>query len=75
MSPNSLGHIQLAKSSGESKIFSYDYVHWSTGNPTVDGDSFASQEMVYRDIGAPIVENARAGFNCTLFAYGQTGSG
>lgn len=35
----------------------------------------SSQETVYRDVGAPLVERALAGNNCTLFAYGQTGTG
>lgn len=32
------------------------------------------QEMIYEDIGAPVVRNALLGFNCSIFAYGQTGS-
>lgn len=71
----STGCIQLNKSFGDSKVFSYDFVHWSTGNASIDKDCFASQETVFRDMGVPIVENAKSGFNCTLFAYGQTGSG
>lgn len=72
---HSPGQIELVKGFGESKVFSYDYVHWSTGNASLDNNSFASQQTVYADIGVPLVENARSGFNCTLFAFGQTGSG
>lgn len=50
-------------------------MHWSTGEAALDGNSFAPQRRVYDDVGAPLVENARNGFNCTLFAFGQTGSG
>lgn len=81
MTPHSAGHIELQKGSGESKIYSYDFVHWSTGDPVLDSldggatSDYASQATLYADIGAPLVENARDGFNCTLFAFGQTGSG
>jgi hypothetical protein len=34
-----------------------------------------TQELVYTDIGSPVVGQALDGFNCTIFAYGQTGSG
>ncbi|KAL4429576.1 hypothetical protein ABPG77_008625 [Micractinium sp. CCAP 211/92] len=35
----------------------------------------SSQEHMFKVVGRPIVENALAGFNSTIFAYGQTGSG
>jgi kinesin family member 6/9 len=35
----------------------------------------ASQEEVFKKVGAPAVQNALDGFNSTIFAYGQTGSG
>ena len=35
----------------------------------------ASQEDVFKKVGAPAVQNALDGFNSTIFAYGQTGSG
>ena len=35
----------------------------------------ASQEEIYRAVGAPIIKHAHAGFNCSVIAYGQTGSG
>lgn len=34
-----------------------------------------TQDLVYSDIGMPIIKQALDGFNCTVFAYGQTGSG
>lgn len=35
----------------------------------------ATQDDVFRLIGAPAVRNVLDGFNSTVFAYGQTGSG
>eukprot|EP00605_Chrysophyceae_sp_TOSAG23-4_P001469 GSChrysophyteH1.ASY1.ANO1.1605.1 assembled CDS len=35
----------------------------------------ATQEEVFKKVGAPAVQNALDGFNSTIFAYGQTGSG
>ncbi len=35
----------------------------------------ASQEEVFKKVGAPAVQNSLDGFNSTIFAYGQTGSG
>lgn len=31
----------------------------------------ASQETIYSELGAPVVQNTLAGFNCSVFAYGQ----
>ena len=36
---------------------------------------YADQQAVYDSLGAQVLENAWAGFNCCLFAYGQTGTG
>ena len=36
---------------------------------------YASQSMVFDDLGKSVLDNAFLGFNCSLFAYGQTGSG
>eukprot|EP00033_Pygsuia_biforma_P002681 GCRY01002962.1.p1 GENE.GCRY01002962.1~~GCRY01002962.1.p1 ORF type:complete len:710 (-),score=213.57 GCRY01002962.1:424-2553(-) len=33
------------------------------------------QEVVYTDLGVPLLESAFAGYNATIFAYGQTGAG
>lgn len=33
------------------------------------------QKRVFSDLGKGVLENAWAGYNCSLFAYGQTGSG
>jgi len=37
--------------------------------------AYSRQEEVFNSIVKPIVEEALAGFNCTIFAYGQTGTG
>ncbi|TNJ27479.1 Kinesin-3 [Giardia muris] len=54
-----------------SHTFLYDYAYWSAdGSPEK-----ATQEVVYRDLGANVLDNAFEGYNYTIFAYGQTGSG
>ena len=69
----------------EEKDFAFDFSYWShdgfeiddTGyNDTVAGSShfgaeYASQKTVYDNLGAPMLQNALAGYNCTMFAYGQ----
>ncbi len=34
---------------------------------------YSTQEEVFEQMVRPIVDEALAGFNCTIFAYGQTG--
>ena len=36
---------------------------------------FATQKMVYNDIGLEMLDHAFEGYNVCIFAYGQTGSG
>ena len=52
--------------------FAFDHSYWSH-DPS--SEHFASQEIVYEDMGAFILENAWKGFNCSICAYSQTGSG
>lgn len=33
-----------------------------------------AQKRVFEDLGRGVLENAWAGYNCSLFAYGQTGA-
>ncbi|KAJ8954794.1 hypothetical protein NQ318_014906 [Aromia moschata] len=54
------------------KEFTFDYSYWSHNERC---DNFASQEMVYNDLGTEVVECAFQGYNACVFAYGQTGSG
>lgn len=37
--------------------------------------SFASQNLVYNDIGKEMLAHAFEGYNVCIFAYGQTGAG
>jgi hypothetical protein len=70
---NIIGHmegktVQLIdpeKTNDAPKTYTYDFCY----NPTI------TQQIVYKDLGAPIVEQSLDGFNGTIFAYGQTGSG
>lgn len=40
-----------------------------------ESEHFASQSAVYESIGAGMVKDSTAGYNCCLVAYGQTGTG
>ncbi|XP_051677982.2 stAR-related lipid transfer protein 9 isoform X3 [Oryctolagus cuniculus] len=52
--------------------FGFDYCYWSV-NP--EDPQYASQDVVFRDLGAEVLSGATKGYNICLFAYGQTGSG
>uniref|UniRef100_A2AKH9 Kinesin-like protein n=1 Tax=Mus musculus TaxID=10090 RepID=A2AKH9_MOUSE len=52
--------------------FGFDYCYWSV-NP--EDPHYASQEVVFRDLGTEVLSGAAKGYNICLFAYGQTGSG
>ncbi|XP_072754631.1 kinesin-like protein KIF14 isoform X1 [Anoplolepis gracilipes] len=53
--------------------FMYDHCFVSYNDPLTPGH--ASQEIVFRNMVLPLVQNAFEGYNVCLFAYGQTGSG
>ncbi|KAL6422349.1 hypothetical protein ACFW04_010595 [Cataglyphis niger] len=53
--------------------FLYDHCFVSYNDPLTPGH--ASQEIVFRNMVLPLVQNAFEGYNVCLFAYGQTGSG
>ena len=38
-------------------------------------DKETSQEVLFEEVGRPIVDNCIAGYNSCMLAYGQTGSG
>ena len=69
----------------KSKPFAFDYSYWSHDGSVTDADGvtlpdgpnskYASQRMVFDDLGQDVLQNAWKGYNCSLFAYGQTGSG
>lgn len=54
------------------KEFTFDYSYWSHDEKS---ENYASQEMVYQDLGTEVVDCAFEGYNACVFAYGQTGSG
>lgn len=56
----------------KNECFEFDYCLNSSNPELFD---FASQEMVYRKMGEPLLKNAFQGYNVCLFAYGQSGSG
>jgi kinesin family protein 1 len=56
----------------ESKSFTFDYSYQSCDRDT---PGYASQETVFSNLGASLIEKTLAGYNCCIFAYGQTGSG
>jgi len=43
--------------------------------PQTQDPSFASQDLVYNDIGKEMLQHAFEGYNVCIFAYGQTGAG
>ncbi|KAG5307830.1 KIF14 protein, partial [Pseudoatta argentina] len=53
--------------------FMYDHCFVSYNDPLTSGH--ANQEVVFRNMVLPLVQNAFEGYNVCLFAYGQTGSG
>ena len=57
----------------KARDFTFDFSYNS--HVARDDPEYASQDTVWRDIGAGVLENAYDGYNCSLFAYGQTGSG
>ncbi|XP_072284062.1 stAR-related lipid transfer protein 9 [Pyxicephalus adspersus] len=52
--------------------FGFDYCYCSV-DP--DDTKYASQEVVFQDLGTTVLSEAIKGYNVCLFAYGQTGSG
>ncbi|XP_049637650.1 stAR-related lipid transfer protein 9 [Suncus etruscus] len=52
--------------------FGFDYCYWSV-NP--EDPHYASQDVVFQDLGTEVLSGAASGYNICLFAYGQTGSG
>lgn len=71
----SIPHIasMISVFSDEERQFTFDY-SWNSFVPR-DHPSYASQSIVWQQVGVGVLENAYAGYNCSLFAYGQTGSG
>ncbi|KAF3421228.1 hypothetical protein E2986_06557 [Frieseomelitta varia] len=53
--------------------FTYDHCFMSQMDASESG--YANQEIVFKNMVLPLVQNAFEGYNVCLFAYGQTGSG
>ncbi|XP_077172618.1 kinesin-like protein KIF16B isoform X2 [Paroedura picta] len=54
------------------KTFTYDFSYFSAD---AKSPNYASQEMVFNDLGTDVLKSAFEGYNACIFAYGQTGSG
>ncbi|XP_067029065.1 kinesin-like protein KIF16B isoform X1 [Acropora muricata] len=71
-------NIKASSVSGEGerrnrvKDFSFDFSYWSLDDRS---RHYASQEMVFKDLGTDVLKAAFEGYNACIFAYGQTGSG
>ncbi|XP_061894672.1 kinesin-like protein KIF1A isoform X4 [Entelurus aequoreus] len=61
------------KQARDNKSFNFDYSYWSHTTP--EDANFASQKLVYQDIGEEMLLHAFEGYNVCIFAYGQTGAG
>ena len=62
----------ITNSANQTYKFEFDYSYSSFDSKS---PKFASQERVYKDIGAEMLDHAFDGYNVCIFAYGQTGSG
>ncbi|XP_013386504.1 kinesin-like protein KIF16B [Lingula anatina] len=54
------------------KHFVFDYAYWSVDSKLPD---YASQELLFQDLGTEVLQSAYEGYNACVFAYGQTGTG
>lgn len=61
------------KDDNQPKNFAFDRSYWSACSP--NEPDYASQDIVFQDIGQAMLNHAFGGYNTCIFAYGQTGSG
>ncbi|XP_065919048.1 kinesin-like protein KIF1A isoform X2 [Dysidea avara] len=73
MEGNKTGVLNPKTPSEEAKTFSFDHSYWSHTGP--DDPNFASQKLVYEQVGKDMLTHAFEGYNMCIFAYGQTGAG
>ncbi|XP_017882196.1 kinesin-like protein KIF14 [Ceratina calcarata] len=59
----------------ESVQHTFTYDHCFVSHMDASEPDHASQEIVFKSMVLPLVQNAFEGYNVCLFAYGQTGSG
>ena len=64
----------ITSSKGKVHLFSFDHCFWSVSNER-EGSNHAGQDVVYKELAQPLLDNSFKGYNTCLFAYGQTGSG
>lgn len=64
--------LALSDNKDDTRSFTFDHSYWSH---VKEDHNYTSQEKVYEDIGAEMLEHAIQGYNVCIFAYGQTGSG
>lgn len=57
-----------AKDRRPPKNFAFDFAFWSFDERDAH---FANQELVYKELGVPILETSFQGYNGCIFAYGQ----
>ena len=66
----------ITSTRGKAHFFCYDHCFWSVDLLCdVEGVGGAGQQLVYKELAQPLLDNAFRGYNTCLFAYGQTGSG
>lgn len=66
------GSSSSSKDRRPAKQFAFDNCFWSFDERDAH---YASQELVYKELGVSVLESSFQGYNGCIFAYGQTGSG
>ncbi|CAB4402777.1 unnamed protein product [Rhizophagus irregularis] len=71
---NDPGNAKAAKRDGieDVKSFTFDKSYWSFDK---SDPNYATQAMLYNDLGEEFLDYAFEGYNTCIFAYGQTGAG
>ncbi|KAJ2771978.1 hypothetical protein IWQ56_001571, partial [Coemansia nantahalensis] len=55
------------------RTYTFDHCYWTAGDR--DDRRYASQEVVFNDVGRAVLGHALSGYHCAILAYGQTSSG
>ncbi|GBC07139.1 hypothetical protein RclHR1_07290001, partial [Rhizophagus clarus] len=71
---NDPGNVRVAKRNGveDMKSFTFDESYWSFDK---NDPNYATQAMLYEDLGEELLDHTFEGYNTCIFAYGQTGAG
>ncbi|XP_070576450.1 uncharacterized protein [Ptychodera flava] len=72
-----LTNIKVTETDGDRsrdrvRYFVFDYAYLSADR---NSPGYASQELIFQDLGTEVLDAAFEGYNACVFAYGQTGSG